>query len=438
MKNELMNDEVLEGTISNIAFGGEGIIRQEGLVTFIPYAAIGDKLSYKITEQKKNFAKGTIVDVLTPSPQRTTPLCSYFGTCGGCQLQHVTYATQLEYKRQWVEDALKRQAGLTDITVPPVIASQQEWAYRRRISLTLKADFDHYKAGYIGINHTSLIEVEHCPIFLPEESPILSSIHQIAQKLESTDRSDAKVTILKQTETTAIIHFHFKKMPENAAKVFQDVLAEHPHFSGIFATSPKKTLQYGKIESTFTFDGLSFDYSPQAFVQNHPQQSANIYQSISSHADKITKETAKGTVLDLYCGIGISSLLLARQGFTVTGIEANGAAVQLAKTNAKKNKISNVNFIKQDVEESLAAQLKQTAPVLAIINPPREGISTGVLNTLLENPPSVLIYVSCMPPTLGRDLKLLCAKAYKVDAVEAYDMFPQTAHVETLVVLKAK
>ena len=164
-----MTDDLLTGTVSNIAFGGEGIIRNEGLVTFIPYAAIGDQLSYRIKEQKKNFAKGEIVNILQPSPQRTEPLCPYYGICGGCQLQHVNYDAQLEYKRQWVEDALKRQAGFTNITVPAVTPTEQQWTYRRRISLTLKADFNHYLVGYINIDHTTLVEVDQCPIFLAKE-----------------------------------------------------------------------------------------------------------------------------------------------------------------------------------------------------------------------------------------------------------------------------
>ena len=429
-----MTDDLLTGTVSNIAFGGEGIIRNEGLVTFIPYAAIGDQLSYRIKEQKKNFAKGEIVNILQPSPQRTEPLCPYYGICGGCQLQHVNYDAQLEYKRQWVEDALKRQAGFTNITVPAVTPTEQQWTYRRRISLTLKADFNHYLVGYINIDHTTLVEVDQCPIFLAKEDQTISNVREIANHLESCDRHDGKVSILKQDNDKVILHFHFKNMPTNAAEILNGALKSYPQITGILATSPKETLHYGKIETTFTIENLSFIHSPQAFVQNHPEQSANIYQSICKHTDNLPK----GNALDLYSGIGVTSLLLAKQGFNVTATEMNGSAVQLAKLNAKNNRISNVVFHKKDVEAVIASQLKERNPVLAIINPPREGVALSTIEAILKAPPAVFIYISCMPPTLARDLKLLCKDTYNIDSIETYDMFPQTAHVETLVVLKKK
>ncbi len=437
--------DLFDGTVSTVAFGGNGIIRSQndpqttstasGLVVFVPYTASGDHIRYRITEQKKNFANGEMVELIEGSPKRTSPLCQYFGVCGGCQLQHVTYNEQLAYKKEWVEDALKKQAGLPNLTVPNVIPSEQQWAYRRRISLTLKAHYRHYKVGYIGTDHHSLIEIDECPIFQYKQDRSINTTRKIISFLcPGSERDDAKVTIIKQSSHHFILHFHFKKMPKNGEEIFKKALKDFSELVGILATSPDTTFQFGQVEITIPIEELNFTFSPKAFIQNHPEQSSNIYRSICTHAKKIER----GNLLDLYCGIGVSSLLLAKQGFNVTGTEASGPAIQLAKINAKQNKVSNIRFVKGDVATVLKAQLEKEKPIAAIVNPPREGLSKHVVETILNSPPATLIYVSCMPPTLARDLKLLCLKTYDVHHIELYDMFPQTAHVETLIVLRSK
>lgn len=419
------------GVITGMAFGGLGIVKQDGLVVFIPFATVGDAIKYRIVEHKKSYARGEIIEVLEPSPQRIAPLCPYFGVCGGCQLQQANYTSQLEYKRQWVQEALSRQAGIKDITVPPVIASEQQWSYRRRISMTLRPDKDHFKAGYIAVDNQTLIEVAQCPIFT-EDNSIFAHVHDIASNLYA-DEHQAKLTVLKHGDGRFLLHFHFKTMPKNADEVFSKSIPQSL-LAGILATSPITTLQYGDIETSFAIDDLHFNYSPKAFVQAHPIQSQNIYKEIAHQASFLNK----GNALDLYCGIGVTSLLLASQGFAVTGIESSGSAIQLAKANAKNNNIDRVRFLKEDVAAILKKYLTEKKLNLVLVNPPREGLDTRVVKALLAHPPQTLIYVSCMPPTLARDLKLLCQSTYHLEMVKAYDMFPQTTHVETLVRMKAE
>lgn len=429
LKNESFNDEV-----TGIAFGGNGIVRHDGMVVFIPYTAKGDKITYQIENKKKHFATGKLLHIDQASPQRTVPLCPYFGTCGGCQLQHITYQTQLDYKREWVEEALKKQGGLQDIHIPPVEPSHLQWAYRRRISLTLRPNYNSYQAGYIANDNRTLLEITQCPIFIHKETSLFTIIHQLTQSLACHHPAPAKLTILKRGDKRYIFHFHFKVMPKNGELLFQKTIKDHVFIAGILASSPQKNLQYGQIDTAFNIDGLHFDFSPKAFIQTHPDQSANIYKEICEHASIFNN----GNALDLYCGIGVSSLLLAKQGLKVTGIELNGSAIQLAKTNAKKNKVTNVNFHQETVENVLSTYLNEEKPKLVIVNPPREGLMPSVVQDLIHSPVEMLVYISCMPPTLGRDLKLLCQSVYTVKSVKAYDMFPQTAHVETLVVLIKK
>jgi 23S rRNA (uracil1939-C5)-methyltransferase len=427
--------ETFKGEISGIAFGGQGICRQGQLVVFIPFTAIGDIILFRITERKKNFAFGELIEILQESQQRSLPQCPYFGTCGGCQLQHLQYAAQLEYKRQAIEDAIKRQAKLVDAVVPPVIPASQQWAYRRRISLSLAPHHGRLIAGYMAIDNVSLVQVQQCPIFCIPSDPIINILQEIAQSLYSDPDNQAKATILKEDQGKYMLHLHFKMMPSNAAEILDAMSKQHACLSGIVATAPNKILQFGALKSTLEIEGLTFAFSPRAFIQSHPEQSLNIYRSLCRHALLLTPP--KGRVLDLYCGIGISSLLIARQGIKVTGVETNGEAIQLAKCNAQNNGITNADFIQGNVEKILTMLLKKISPDTVIVNPPREGLHPEVVRALLKSPPSSVLYISCMPPTLARDLKILCAETYQLKGVEGYDMFPQTSHVETLAILSS-
>lgn len=426
-----MTDDILTGEVLRLAFGGQGIVHHDSFVVFVPFTAPGDLIHYRIVQRKKNFATGELIKVIRPSSKRTSPPCPYFGTCGGCQLQHLLYDSQLEYKRQSLQDALQRQAHLTDIVVPPVIPAHQQWAYRRRINLTLKPFNGHFIAGYFATDNTSLVQVQECQIFTAQTDPIIKQLQEVAYTLITKKNNEGKVAILKQSNNTYLLHFHFKIMPPNAEDVLNHAAQRHPTWKGIIATAPGKSLQIGRLETDLSIEGLSFGFSPKAFIQNHPEQSLNIYHSLCKNAKTLSSKH----VLDLYCGIGISSLLIAKQGVTVTGVETNKEAIKLAKDNAKRNQISNVNFIQADVEQVIAKLLKQNSPDLVIVNPPREGLHANVVHALTENRPASILYVSCMPPTLARDIKLLTAEKYRLDHVEAYDMFPQTAHLESLALL---
>lgn len=426
----MTNTEILSGEISSLAFGGHGIVRQDNFVVFLPFGAIGDKINYRITQRKKNFAWGEIVDVLVPSPDRVKAPCPYFGVCGGCQLQHLNYTAQLAAKRLWIADALERQANIK-IEVPTVIAASQQWAYRRRITLTLKPSEEGYRAGYVGVDPSVLVEVNQCPIFNEPADPIVRHVQGMAKEFVCADWQEAKMTILKSGDAQYLISCHFKKIPSNCLEVIKKGM-NGDRIKGIVAADPHKTLKVGSFETSMQIEGLEFDFSPQAFIQNHPEQSSKIYEAIQS----CVLEMQPKMVFDLYCGIGISSLLAARHCQNVIGVEMNAQAVKLAEANARKNKLENVSFIQAPVENALGKLLKKPLPELIILNPPREGLAQEALSVLVKASPPKLLYISCMPATLARDLKVLCQAGYKLTSVQGYDMFPQTTHVETLAVLQ--
>lgn len=428
-----MNDTLEIGNIVGLASEGQGIVRQEGLVTFIPFTAQGDRVEFQTTHRKKNFALGKLLKIVVPSQERTMPLCQYYEICGGCQLQHIKYEAQIEYKRKWIEDALKKIGKFQEISVPPLMPANLRWGYRRRVNLVLKCHHYTFQAGYIATDNKSLIAIENCPIFTNEKDPILKAIQKISSQLKSSDSRDGKVTILKD-QLGYIVHFHFKNMPKNAFEVLSNCRKIYPFITGILASSQKKIFEFGVIDTSCEIDQLSFNFTPKTFIQNHPEQSLNIYKTI----EHLTQRLKPKSILDLYCGIGISSLLLAKQAGKIKGVELNPQSIELAKLNAKKNNLTHIQFLIADVEQVLAQLIEKDKPDLIIVNPPREGLSAKVTQILKSQPIKNLIYISCMPSTLARDLKILCENNYQLTSVQAFDMFPQTVHVETLAVLQTK
>lgn len=418
------------GTVSSLAFGGQGIVRSSGLVIFVPFSAPGDIIEGKITAKKKQFAVGAITNLITPSRERTTPLCPYFGTCGGCQLQHLAQNAQLIYKKEAVEDALQRIGNLPNAIVNDPIPSPTPWAYRRHIKLHLRPFNGHYQIGYFAIDNTTLMPVKQCPIFTVTD-PILQQVQDTFSTLLG-DGGQGEATIVKLNENRYLIAVFFDKIPSNAIEVMDKAIQTNKSWSGISIRTPSKTLQWGENEAIAQIDGLSFKFAPDAFIQNHPEQSLNIYHAMIN----LAKKNQPKRVLDLYCGIGISSILMAREGFSVTGVESNPKAIGLAQENALLNKIALTTFIQADVKKILAKLLKREKPDLVIVNPPRGGLDPSVIRSLIACCPKEIIYISCMPSTLARDLRELCKESYLIKEIQPYDMFPQTAHVETLVHLK--
>lgn len=431
---QMKNSNDITGEITNLAFGGEGILRHENLVIFVPFTAIGDLVVCRITKRKKNFAHAELVELLNPSPERIKPLCPYFGTCGGCQLQHIDYKAQLEHKQQTVVDGLKRIAHLPIESIPPTNPAETQWAYRRHITLTLKTNPQGtLSAGYIATDH-SFLPITHCPIFTTPEDPIINQINAFVNQLKYPPNCEGKATILKHTTKAAyLISFHFEYKPENVTALAQKFMTSHPNWAGVLLKAPGFFQVYGLASSQLIMDDLSITFSPEAFIQNHPEQSSKIYRSIY----QIAQSVAKGPILDLYCGIGITSLMMARVGYSVVGVESNREAIKLAQLNSKNNRAENVSFIKADVKEILPKLLEQYTPSLVVINPPRQGLEKEIVKMLIRNSVKDIVYVSCMPATLARDLKEMCPEHYQVVACQSYDMFPQTAHVETVVHLKS-
>jgi len=417
------NNNIIEGTIDSVAFGGLGVMRHEGMVIFIPFANVGDRLRVRITQKKKSFAHGVIVEILEDGTGRIKPPCPYFGKCGGCQLQHLDYKSQVAAKKQYIVDAFQRIAKVPVDFPLEVVAAEPQMGYRRHIRLTLKKKDDSYIAGYIGANVSEFVQVEQCILFLEDKNPLLKEIHKLVATLRYTGMG--KLTVVKADNDKLVLHFHFdKKIPKN----FETAVEKIEWIQGAVATAPSQRVVVGEINLSCTVDGMTINYTPQCFVQSHAEQSDNLY----SYIEEVAKTLKPKTALDLYCGIGVTSLLFARLGIETAGVEINPHSVKIANENAKINGLK-ASFIKGDVARSISSQKPAD---LIFVNPPRTGLDKSVAQAIARKRPAHILYVSCMPSTLARDIAELTKRGYKVSSARGFDMFPQTTHVETVVLLK--
>ncbi len=410
---------MLEGQIESIAFGGQGILRNEGLVIFVPFTAPQDIAHIEITTQKKHFAHGKLLSLKTASPLRIIPKCSYFGSCGGCQLQHLNYEAQLAAKQTFIRDALKRIGGI-DIENIPITPTTLQWQYRRHIRLSLRPAEKSFTAGYIGQDNCSFLPIDQCPIFSSDKR-LFTELQKLLCCISSEGTEEGSVRMIKTDNDRFLLAFDFSPILPNHS------LSLSGPWQGILIRSQNEQKCLGDVTCFIELDGLKARFSPLGFVQNHPEQSANLYRTIAM----VLPDSAQ-TVLDLYCGIGLTSMLFAKLGKKVIGVESHLETIDLAKENAVANHVD-IQFFAGKAETLGVELLGKTHFDVVLCNPPRTGLDSTLINALLKERPAHIIYVSCMPATLARDLKKLTQGGYQIDHIQAFDMFPQTTHVETLV-----
>lgn len=425
-----MEEEII-GTVDQLAFGGKGIVKANSLVVFVPFTAPEDRIRCRLTHRKKNHAEGEVVEIISPSRYRTAPLCPYYGVCGGCQLQHVSYDAQLTYKQTTVFDALHRIGGVKLPALPKITPATALWAYRRHVTLNIAACDKRrgYLAGYIGTDQTTLVPIRRCPIFLDENASLFDELQEVLAALQYQSNNAGRVTVLKGDKDAFLFYFRFNTLPLNLAQVLEKALQRWPHWSGVVAADHKNTFSLGVADTSMAIEGLHFSASPTAFIQNNAEQSQNIYREIVR-----LSQNECSRILDLYCGIGISSLLLAKAGHKILGVEISQAAIELAKRNAKANGLA-PDFVASDAKKGVKKWLAKLNPHLVIVNPPRNGLDPKIIKEIACKKPKRVLYISCMPPTLARDVKGFHEAGYRVQSCHLYDMFPQTSHVEALVEL---
>jgi tRNA/tmRNA/rRNA uracil-C5-methylase (TrmA/RlmC/RlmD family) len=362
--------------ITDIAFGGEGVGRLGDFVVFVPFVGLDETIEARITEVKKRFARGKLERILEAGPTRVTPLCPYYGECGGCQYQHLEYSAQLEIKHKQACDLFERIGGLSRELIAPVVPCPAPYGYRNRIMI--RSQWDKFKQGlnigYVRADNRLVVDIEECKI----AEPALSD--QIKQ---------------------------------------------------VRANPPPK----GGLKVVLRIPPEGWEVPRDSFFQNNFFLLPKLVQTVRERlVDCGTRH-----LVDVYCGVGFFSLELADSVETYAGLELDAMAIKAARRNAITRGRNNGVFVAGSAEEKLPELLKQTTPEAStvILDPPRKGCQPEIIELLRAVKPRQIIYVSCQPATMARDLNIMCGDGvFKVMRIVPLDMFPQTAHVECVADLR--
>lgn len=400
--------------IQDIAFGGDGVARTDECVVFVPFAAIGDELLVEITELKKNFARARILAINTPGPGRTAPLCPHYGKCGGCQYQHLDYQTEFAAKQKQLQDCLTRLGGLK--ALPPLdeaFPAPEPYGYRNKLRLEAKqlntppGATPQVDYGYYALDNKSFMRINTCRLARQE-------LNKYLPEAIKSDWGKANAHRRKPEKPGALT---LRIDNQNEIKYY-------------FGFSPAKL---GWLHEELA--GVQYRVPVGSFWQVNPAVASKLLTTVDSWLQDLTLDT----LIDAYCGVGTFACALTPHFKERLLIENDHAATEAADYNAQQ-KMLGCQVITDATEKALPKRLGKypMATTLVVIDPPRTGCQDAVLQTLLENRPKFVLYVSCNPSTLARDLKKLTAdNAYSLDKLAMFDMFPRTAHFETAVLLSA-
>lgn len=409
--------------IERMGIHGEGVGSLEGLTVFVDGALPGEAVEVEIVERKKTYARGKIQSLLRKSPHRVDPVCPLFGRCGGCQVMHLAYDEQLEEKRKRVQDALERIGKFEGVKVEACQPSKSPLGYRNKIQLPVLGG----KMGLYRKGSHEIIPVEHCFIHSDLGEKIFATLGEAPEGVQTvmirTAINEGTGLVVFITRERIDLRAPARALMEKCPEV-RGVLQNINAGTGNRILGPKTELIVGEDHLLETLCGVTFKVSPHSFFQVNTHQAEALY----SHVKRLYNAQG-GTLLDAYCGVGTLSLIMADQCQSALGIEIVPEAITDAKANAKRNNITNTRFICGPVEKEIL-KLKQIDT--ALLNPPRKGCDRAVLDSLLTLRPKQIIYISCDPATLARDLHILTQGGYHLTQVTPFDMFPQTAHVETV------
>lgn len=437
----------INATIQRLGIYGEGVGYWHGYTVFIDGALPGEVVHARLIEKEKRWGRGKIVEIENPSPARVQPPCQLFGKCGGCQLMHVDYAAQLDMKRERVVDAFERIGKLGEVGVLPCVPSPTPLAYRNKIQVPVRRGEDGIRIGFNARNTHDLVEVDFCHIHCPLGQKVYEEVCRVIKGSKIcpydsvTGKGELRYLIIKSAVSTGsalLILVTSGKASDELIQAAEKLMASVPEIKGIVQninSSPNNVVFGGEffnlagrgyIEEEIL--GLRFKVSPASFFQVNPRQAENLYRKVIEYSALEGSEM----VLDLYCGVGTISLLLSERAKQVIGVECVAGAIEDAKMNADMNKINNTLFVCAEAEAYI--QNLESADVV-ILNPPRKGCEPSLLDKLHTVMPKKIVYVSCDPATLARDLAKIKGFGYRIVQAVPFDMFPQTAHVETAVLL---
>ncbi len=447
--DELKKNDIVETVCDGYTSDGSGVARIGGMAVFVSGAIAGERCRVRILKTLKNAAFAKVEEVVSPSPERILPDCPHYPACGGCRLRHMSYSEELRFKRQKVEDALRRIGGV-DIKLSAVHPASQTTRYRNKVQLPAAPG---PKIGFYRARSHDVIDVPDCLL-----QPVCAANIRAAVKTwmedfgvpaydESTRAGLLRHLYVRSSSAgeclvCLVVNAPADRRLPHEPDLIECIRAAEPRTCGVVLSSNTawtnvilgtayRTL-WGSDTLTDTIHGLTFRLSVPSFFQVNRDMCEVLY----SRALALAGLTGTQTVLDLYCGIGTVSLCMARSARRVVGCEIVPEAVEDARENARVNGITNAEFICGDAGEISARLSREGArPDIITVDPPRKGLSSEAIDAIAQMSPQKIVYISCDPATLARDIKLLSAHSYTPNSAEAVDLFPRTEHVETVVQL---
>lgn len=449
----MQKNDMVTVTIEDLSQDGEGIGKAEGYTLFIKGAVIGDVVRAKVIKAKKNYGYGRIEQMISPSRHRVKPVCPIAGPCGGCQLQNMSYEQQLIFKENKVKNSFVRIGRFSEVPILPIKGMEYPLRYRNKAQVPVSMDKNgRCIAGFYAGRTHSVIPQEDCQLGAEENARIISIVldhmeqYHIPPYREEDGTGLVRHILIRKGFITGelmvclVINGESIPKAEQLVKALRQVSGMTDISLNVNRTRGNVILGqeirqlYGAGYITDYIGKVAYRISPLSFYQVNPVQTEILYGTALEYAGL----TGSETVWDLYCGIGTISLFLAQKAKQVYGVEIVEAAIADAKSNAARNHIENAEFFVGKAEEVLPKKYheEQIYADVIVVDPPRKGCEQSVLDTMVQMQPKRIVYVSCDPATLARDVRVLVDKGYVLEKVQPVDMFPMSVHVETIVLLQ--
>ncbi len=422
----------LEIDITTLVHGGRGLGRHEGKAVFVPLTLPGDRVRCRIVKAKSRYAEAELLEVLTPSTNRRQPPCPYFGLCGGCQWQHLAYEQQTGWKQRIFADLMTRGGITTEDRLLPIVASPDEWLYRNRVQFKCHLSDHGVVIGFYRTGSHQIVDVEHCRLVVP---PIQRALTLLRDKLPTAPHPEAihQLDVACGDDDKVRVVLHARPVAVAALRSWLRDLAREFSFDACLQTGNKESLEIVSGDGYLTVHvdspQLELCYGPGGFAQVNSSQNRNLVSTMLERLNLQGHERA----LDLFCGMGNFSLPLARRAAQVVGVEDYAPAIADALGNAERNNLANLDFFAEDAAGAMA-RAEVSGFDLVVLDPPRTG-NYSVAKELLDIGPNRILYVSCDPATLVRDLNPLVNNGYEVASAQTFDLFPQTWHIESMTLL---
>ena len=456
MQTELKEGSEVIVDIKRLGINGEGIAFYKKLAIFVNNAIPGEGINVKITKMLDKMAFAEIIEYKHKSESRVESCCPYYNVCGGCQVMHIDYNKMLEFKRESIIEAITRYTKLNpkSFEIKKTFGMANPYNYRYKSQLTATSYNDKLCLGLIKPNSNRVQVIDNCKTQAELVNDINNKVVEILNKYDltaydsKTQKGDIRNIVVRVShynqEAQVTIVYAYKHLDEKLAKVAKDIMniehvvsvakTYHDTFDDGLVIQKECVILEGKKTITENIGKYKFELSPEAFFQLNPVQTENLYDLTM----KACKLSHKENVLDLYCGAGTIGIYLSKMANKIIGVELNEAAVVNARINASNNKVSNATYYQGSVDKVLPQLTKDNINIdVVVCDPPRAGLGKDVCKTLLDNNFKRIVYVSCNPATLAKDLDLL-TKKYSVKYIQPLDMFPLTSHVESVVLLEVK